>query len=151
MRTKYLLYSLLATVALTVASCDYNEEHFPGFDELAHPTDVGNDTLTLVSTDYSTIAGIEANQNIATAMDPEGETFLKALEAVGSNGYFTENAQAAWYLPAYIEQKFPYYDDGSKVTIYYNEYEDMPAYLNDFNGIKSYSLDTDDYKLVWGD
>lgn len=151
MRTKYLLYSLFATAALTVASCDYNEDHFPGFDELAHPTDVGNDTLFLASTDYGTIAGIEANKNIATAMDPEGETFLKALEAVGSNGYFTENAQAAWYLPAYIEQKFPYYDDGSKVTIYYNEYEDMPAYLNDFNGIKSYSLDTDDYKLVWGD
>ena len=151
MRTKYLLYSLFATAALTVASCDYNEEHFPGFDELAHPTDVGNDTLYLAATDYGTIAGIEANKNIALSKDPADSTFYKALEDVKDNEYFSENAQAAWYLPAYLNQKFPYYDDGSKVTIYYNEYENLPGYLNDFNGIRSYNLDSDDYKTVWGD
>ena len=151
MRTKYLLYSLFATAALTVASCDYNEEHFPGFDELAHPTDVGNDTLYLAATDYGTIAGIEANKNIALSKDPTDSIFFKALEDVKDNEYFSENAQAAWYLPAYLDQKFPYYDDGSKVTIYYNEYENLPGYLNDFDGIRSYSLDSDDYKTVWGD
>ena len=151
MKRKYLLYSLFATAALTLAGCDYNEDHFPGFDELATPTDIGNDTLTLAATDYKTIAGLEANVNIATSKDPEGETYKKALEAVGTNGYFTENAQAVWYMPAFIQQKFPYYDNGSKVTIYYDEYMDLPGYLNDFNGIKSYNLDTDDYKTVWGE
>ena len=150
MKTKYLLYSLFATAALTVASCDYNEDHFPGFDELAQPTDVGNDTLNLVAADYKTIAGLEANLNIAAAMDPEDSTFVKALQAVGNNGYFTENAQAVWYLPAYIEQKFPYYDNGSKVTIHYNEYENLPSYLNDFNGITDYELGSEDYSMVWG-
>ena len=151
MRTKYLLYNLFATAALTVASCDYNEEHFPGFDELAHPTDVGNDTLYLASTDYGTIAGIEANKNIALSKDPTDSVFYKALEDVKDNEYFTENAQAAWYLPAYLNQLFPYYDDGSKATIYYKEYENLPGYLNDFSNIKNYNLDSDDYKAVWGD
>ena len=150
MRTKYLLYSLFATAALTVASCDYNEEHFPGFDEMAQPTDVGNDTLYLASTDYGTIAGIAANKNIALSKDPADSTFYKALEDVKDNEYFTENAQAVWYLPAYLNDKFPYYDDGSKVTIYYKEFVNLPGYLNDFNGIKNYNLDTDDYKTVWG-
>ncbi len=151
MRTKHLLYSLFAIAALSVASCDYNEKHFPGFDELAHPTDVGNDTLYLAATDYGTIAGIEANMNIALSKDPTDSIFFKALEDVKDNEYFSENAQAAWYLPAYLNQKFPYYDDGSKVTIYYNEYENLPGYLNDFDGIRSYNLDSDDYKTVWGD
>ena len=151
MRTKYLLYSLFATAALTVASCDYNEEHFPGFDELAQPTDVGNDTLYLASTDYGTIAGIAANKNIALSKDPTDSVFYKALEDVKDNEYFTENAQAAWYLPAYLNQLFPYYDDGSKATIYYKEYENLPGYLNDFSNIKNYNLDSDDYKAVWGD
>ena len=151
MKHKYILYSLFAAASLSVASCDYNEDHFPGFDELAKPTDIGNDTLTLAATDYKTIAGLQANKNLATSKDPEGETYKKALEAVGTNGYFTEMAPAVWYLPAYIEQQFPYYDNGSKVTIYYDEYENLPDYLNDFNGIKSYALTSDDYKTVWGD
>lgn len=151
MKGKYLLYSLFATTALTLASCDYNEDHFPGYDELATPTVIGNDTLTLAATDYKTIAGLKANTDLATSKDPEGETFLNALKAVGTNGYFTADAPASLYLPAYVQQQFPYYDNGSKVTIYYDEYENLPAYLKDFNGITSYNLDTDDYKAVWGD
>ena len=150
MKRKYLLYSLFATAALTLSSCDYNEDHFPGFDELATPTDVRNDTLTLIASNYKEIAEMEANIDLATSKDPEGETYLKALEAVSTNHYFTEMAPAAWYMPAYINQLYPYLDNGSKITIYYDEYENLPDYLNDFNGIKSYSLSSDDYKAVWG-
>lgn len=52
MKHKHLLYSLFAAASLITVSCDYNEDNFPGYDELAHPTDIGNDTLTLVSSDY---------------------------------------------------------------------------------------------------
>lgn len=151
MKHKHLLYSLFAAASLITVSCDYNEDNFPGYDELAHPTDIGNDTLTLVSSDYKNIAKIDANINLATSKDPEGESYLRALEAVGNNGYFTEDAQIAWYMPAYLEQKFPYYDDGSKATIFYKEYTNLPDYLNDFNGIKKYSLTADDYQTVWGE
>ncbi|MCS2470445.1 hypothetical protein NXU89_12940 [Bacteroides uniformis] len=51
--------------ALTLTGCDYNEDHFPGYDELAQPKDVWNDTITLADADYKTIAGIEANKELA--------------------------------------------------------------------------------------
>ena len=62
MKNKYYLYGLFAA-ALTLTGCDYNEDHFPGYDELAQPKDVWNDTITLADADYKTIAGIEANKN----------------------------------------------------------------------------------------
>lgn len=89
MKNKYYLYGLFAA-ALTLTGCDYNEDHFPGYDELAQPKDVWNDTITLADADYKTIAGIEANKELALSKDPEGETFKAALEAVAGNKYFTE-------------------------------------------------------------
>ena len=151
MRTKYLLYSLFATATLTLASCDYNEDHFPGFDELTRPTDIGNDTLTFAASDYKAIANVKANIDLATSKDPEGETYLKALKAVGTNGYFTEDAPALWYMPAYLNQQYPYLDNNSKITIYYKEYVNLPEYLKDFNGITNYQLSTADYRSVWGE
>lgn len=150
MKNKYYLYGLFAA-ALTLTGCDYNEDHFPGYDELAQPKDVWNDTITLADADYKTIAGIEANKELALSKDPEGETFKAALEAVAGNKYFTEEAPAVWYLPAYIASKYPYMDDNSKVTVHYKNYENLPEYLKAFNGMKAYDMNSDDYKVVWGD
>ena len=150
MKNKFYLYSMFAAT-LVLGGCDYNEEHFPGFDELAHPTHIWNDTIRLADTDYKTIADNKTNQEIALSKDPEGKTYEAALKAVGANKYFTEDAQAAWYLPAFISGKYPYMDNNSKVTVYYNNFENLPEYLKDFNGIKSYSLTSEDYESVWGD
>ena len=150
MKNKYYLYGLFAA-ALTLTGCDYNEDHFPGYDELAQPKDVWNDTITLADADYKTIPGIEANKELALSKDPEGETFKAALEAVAGNKYFTEEAPAVWYLPAYIASKYPYMDDNSKVTVHYKNYENLPEYLKAFNGMKAYDMNSDDYKVVWGD
>lgn len=150
MKNKYYLYGLFAA-ALTLTGCDYNEDHFPGYNELAQPKDVWNDTITLADADYKTIAGIEANKELALSKDPEGETFKAALEAVAGNKYFTEEAPAVWYLPAYIASKYPYMDDNSKVTVHYKNYENLPEYLKAFNGMKAYDMNSDDYKVVWGD
>lgn len=136
---------------LALGACDYNEDNFEGLDELTRPTHVWNDTIRLADTDYSAIADNSTNKDIALSKDPEGKTFEAALKAVGANKYFTEDAQAAWYLPAYISNKYPYMDNNSKVTVYYNNYGDLPSYLKDFNGITAYELTSDDYKLVWGD
>lgn len=141
----------MMAAALVLGGCDYNEEHFPGFDESAHPTHVWNDTIRLADTDYKTIAENKTNQEIALSKDPEGQTYATALTAVGTNKYFTEDAPAAWYLPAFVASKYPYMDDNSKVTVYYKNYENLPAYLKDFNGISSYDLTSDDYKIAWGE
>lgn len=150
MRNKYLLYSLFAATALTVGSCDYNEDNFPGYDELSHPTDVRTDTITLTSSDYSAIANLAANQDIALSQDPEGQTYLNALTAVGTNKYFTDDAPIGTYMPAYLETLYRYLDNDSKVTVNYNYYQDLPGYLKDLNGITDYQLSSSDYRNVWG-
>lgn len=147
---KNILFSMFAGLLL-LASCDYNEDNFPGYDDLTNATDVQNVTLTLEDAEYKTIAGIAANKELALSKDPEGETYAKALEAVGKNKFFTEDAPAAWYLPAYINDKHPYLSDGSKVTVNYNNFEDLPEYLKDFNSVSKYDLTSDDYKAVWGE
>lgn len=147
---KKIFFSMCASLLL-LASCDYNEDNFPGFDELTDAKDVQNITLTLEDTEYKKIADMDANKELAKSKDPEGETYLSALEAMGKNKFFTEDAPAAWYMPAYISGQYPYLSDGSKVTINYNNFEDLPEYLKDFNSVASYELSSDDYKKVWGE
>ena len=149
MKRKYIIPVMASLLAL--GACDYNEDNFAGLDEMTRPTDVRNDTLRLVDSDYAAIANNSTNKEIALSKDPEGKTYEAALAAVGANKYFTEDAPAAWYLPVFISGKFPYLDDNSKVTVYYNNFENLPEYLKDFNGIKSYSLSSTDYESVWGD
>lgn len=147
---KNILFSMCATL-LILASCDYNEDNFPGYDELAHAKDVQNITLTLGDTEYKKIADLSANKELAASKDPTGETYLKELEAVGKNKFFTDNAPAAWYMPAYIADLYPYLDDESKVTVNYNNFENLPDYLTDFNNVETYELSTSDYQMVWGE
>lgn len=147
---KNILFSMCAAL-LSLASCDYNENNFPGYDELTKATDVQNIILTLEETEYKNIAGISANKELALSKDPEGKTYASALEAIGKNKFFTEDAPAEWYLPAYIDDKYPYLSDGSKVTVNYNSFEELPQYLKDFNSVSKYDLTADDYKTVWGE
>lgn len=150
MKKQHYIYGLFAA-ALALGACDYNEDNFPGFDELAHPQHVWSDTITLAASDYKTIAELTANQELALSKDPEGESFKAALEAVSSNKFFTEDAPAVWYLPAFIAQKYPYMDNKSKVTVCYNEFASLPAYVTKLAAAKDYKLDSDDYKVVWGE
>lgn len=147
---KKIFFSMCASLLL-LASCDYNEDNFPGYDELTNAEEVQNITLTLEDTEYKKIADMDANKELAMSKDPEGETYLSALEAMGKNKFFTDDAPAAWYMPAYISSQYPYLSGGSKVTINYNNFENLPEYLKDFNSVASYELSTDDYKKVWGE
>lgn len=147
---KNILLSMSAAL-LILASCDYNEDNFPGYDELAHAKDVQNITLTLADSEYKKIADNATNKELATSKDPTGETYLKELEAVGKNKFFTEDAPAVLYLPAYIDGLYPYLSDGSKVTVNYNNFENLPDYLTDFNNVEAYELSTSDYQMVWGE
>lgn len=137
--------------ALLLAGCDYNEDNFPGYDDDTHYKDIQNIDLKLEDSEYKKIAEVEKNKGIALEKDPEGQTFLSALEAIGKNKYFTEDAQAAWYLPAYLDVQYPYLSDGSKVTIQYNNFENLPDYMADFNNVSKYELSAADYKAVWGE
>ena len=91
MKKNILLGTLFASLLL-LAGCDYNEDNFPGYDEYTHAKDIRNDTITLVKANYKKIATLKANRELALSKDPEGQTFLKALDQLTSNGFFTEEA-----------------------------------------------------------
>ena len=82
---KNIVFSMCASL-LFLASCDYNKDNFPGYDELAIPKDVQNVELSLADGDYKKVAGLESNIKLAASKDdPEGINFPAALEAMGSN------------------------------------------------------------------
>ena len=78
MKKHILLGTALASL-FALGACDYNEDNFPGFDEKETITDVSTDTLVLADAHYGKIASMPKNQGIALAKDPEGQTYLTAL------------------------------------------------------------------------
>lgn len=144
---KKLIFASSLLLALFTACDDYDDQ----FNINYELKEVKNLTMTLEASDYSSIASLTANKELALSKDPEGQVYLNALTAVGKNKYFTEEAPALWYLPAYIESKYPNLDDGSKVSINYDNFENLPEYLKDFNAISTYDVTTADYKSVWGE
>lgn len=145
---KKYIFASMASLAL-LAAC--NDDYIDQFDIETGVTDVKTVTMTLAASDYATIAGNSANKEIALALDPETETGLAALEEVGKKRYFTAEAPADLYLPAFLATKYPNADLTSKFTVTYNEYQAPATYMADFANIATYTLDSDDYETVWGD
>ena len=88
------IFASIALLALLTACDDHYDDQFninPGI------TDVKDIAMTLETSDYGSISKLTANQELALSKDPEGKTFVKALEAVGTNHYFTEEAPAEDY------------------------------------------------------
>jgi hypothetical protein len=147
-RNNYLALSSLALLA-AMAAC--NDDYSDQFNITDGVTDVKNVTLTLASEDYSAIAGLATNQELALSLDPETGTYVEALNAVKSQKYFTDMASAEDYIPAFLANKYPNADQGSKFTVTYQQYQAPSGYLADFANIGSYTLTADDYATVWGD
>ena len=142
---------LLSTVALaSLASCSDYEDQFNLPSQL---TDVKNGTsLVLGGSDYSAIANLSVNKELALSLDPEGKTYADALAKLGDQKYFDNMITAEQFLPAYIANKFPQVDMGSRIRVTYNSYCGMSQYLSDFANLKSeYMLTKSDYKSVWGE
>lgn len=143
---KNIVASLVLLSLMTACNDEYNDQ----FDINSEVSDVKNIVMTLAPSDYATIAGNATNLEIALAKDPEGSTGVAALEAVGADKYFTVNATAEDYLPAFLNAKFPNADLKSKFTVTYNQYQAPSNYLADFKSISSYQLTSGDYEGVWG-
>ena len=139
---------LMSTVLLAgLSACeDYNDQFNIDYDITDIKTGV---TIQLASSDYGTIAGMEANKELALSKDPEGQSYVTALEAIGENKYFADATEAEWYLPAFIDCKYPNADTGSRISVQYNMYRGMSGYLADFKHISDYTLTNNDYRSVW--
>jgi hypothetical protein len=147
-RNNYWVLSSLALLA-SLAAC--NDDYSDQFNITDGVTDVKNVTMTLAAEDYSSIAGLSTNQELALSMDPETGAYVEALNAVKTQKYFTDMASAEDYIPAFLANKYPNADLGSKFTVTYQQYQAPSGYLADFANIGSYTLTADDYTTVWGD
>lgn len=138
----------LSSFALFFASCeDYNDQ----FDiETTFDKD-GDIELVLEKSDYSTIAKNKNNKSIAAGLDGETTVYSDALAKLASDGYFNELATADMYLPAYLADKYPYADNGTKFKVTYNNYVGASTYMADFTNVSSYTLTEEAYNEVWGD
>ena len=141
------IFASIALLALLTACDDHYDDQFninPGI------TDVKDTAMTLATSDYGSISKLTANQELALSKDPEGKTFVKALDAVGTNHYFTEEAPAEDYIPAYLKSKYPNADAGSRFVVTYKLF-DPSDYMDDFKKLSTYDLTEEDYKTVWGE
>ena len=141
------IFASIALLALLTACDDHYDDQFninPGI------TDVKDIAMTLETSVYGSISKLTANQELALSKDPEGKTFVKALEAVGTNHYFTEEAPAEDYVPAYLKSKYPNADAGSKFVVTYKLFSPSD-YMDDFKELSTYDLTEEDYKTVWGE
>lgn len=145
MKTKYIIGVALSAIMLTACENYFDEKYMDnGKPEI---TDVSTKNYTLEEKDYKSIAKNAKNVEIAYIADSiAGDTVNKpaqtALAAVGKNYYFTDNAAADTYLPAFVANKYPQLSVGSVVNITFNQYEGKTSARN-------YTVFNDDYKKIW--
>ena len=141
---------LAVVVALLGYGCEanyFNEHNLPGYENSGEITDVKELALTLTADDYAAIAKNADNKAIAEA---QGEEAIAALTAISKNHYFANADQVAAYMPAYLGQKYPVFDNGSIALVTYTMALDVPADVVAMNAPTEYTLSEDDYKTIWG-
>ena len=143
---KKILFISTAVLCSLTACEDYNDQF-----NIDSPIQDIKDGLAiaLTSGDYSSIASNEANIALALSKDPEDSTYVKALKAVGDNGYFANKTEAEWFLPAFITNKYPQAEAGSRFVVSYNMYKAPSEYMADFKNLSEYTLTNTDYRNVW--
>lgn len=145
---KKILFISTALLASLTACEDYNDQFNLG----SQISDVKKGVaIKLAAADYATVANNATNKEIALSKDPENGTYVAALEAIGKNRYFADKTEAEWFLPAFITEKYPQADAGSRFSVSYNMYKAPSTYLADFKNLKEYTLSNADYKKVWAE
>ena len=148
---KNLLYSILVGAAVaSLASCDVNSwnDKLDGFDGEQSIVDAQAIEYTLTDTDYANLAA--NSDNIAKA----GDALAKALKAVGTQHYFTNEISAKEYVPNFLsDPDFAYFtlDNGSSIKLTFKTAGDLPKEITDFAAAGEFTVDEAAYQAVWGD
>ena len=143
------IYLLSAVALMGLASCDDFDDQFHLGNQIG---DVKNATIELTDADYSTIANLSANKELAAKLDAESGTtaYTEALQKLPNQKYFGTMITADRFLPAFLQNKYPESDINSTFKVTYNEYCGKSEYLADFNNLAGeYTLTADDYNTVW--
>ncbi len=143
------IYLLSAVALMGLASCDDFDDQFHLGNQIG---DVKNATIELTDADYSTIANLSANKELAAKLDAESGTtaYTEALQKLPNQKYFGTMITADRFLPAFLQNKYPESDINSTFKVTYNEYCGKSEYLADFNNLAGeYTLTADDYNTAW--
>lgn len=136
-----------AIALLILAGCDdYNEKYFGDLDDKTAPSDIKAKEYTLADEDYATIASNKVNKAIA-----EEEGTSTELGQLKDNKYFSGMISAEKYVPAFIDNMYPYADNTSVVKLTYNKAEEVSEYITRLNAARKYTVSDENYKEVWQD
>ena len=116
-----IIYYIVSLALVALISCEYNDEYFPGLDELAAPVDIKNKDLVLTEADYAAISNLSANKTLATQEGVSAE-----LSNLKTTQTFSSALKAARYIPNYLASLYKAADDKSVVRVTYN-YQDKPC------------------------
>ena len=148
---KNLLYSIIAGAAVaSLASCDVNSwnDKLDGFEGGQTIVDAQAIEYTLTDADYANLAA--NSDNVAKA----GDALAKALKAVGTQHYFTNEITAKEYVPNFLsDPDFVYFtlDNGSSIKLTFNVAGELPSEVASFAAAEEFTIDEAAYKAVWGD
>lgn len=151
MKTKYIfsVALVLGTLSLCTSCENYFDEKYMGNGD-PQITDVRTGmTYTLTDDDYKLVTTFAENQEKALALDPTDSTGLKELLAIATEKSFTETASADMYVPALMQSKFPYLDNGTTCDVLYTMREGKSSRVKEFTGAQGFALTTDDYETIW--
>lgn len=151
MKANYILGAalVLGTLSLGTSCENYFDEKYMGNGD-PQITDVRTGmTYELTDDDYKQITTFAENKEKALALDPTDSTGLKELMAIATEKSFTETASADMYVPALMQSKFPYLDNGTTCDVLYTMREGKSSRVKEFGNARPIVLTTDDYEAIW--
>jgi len=124
---------------LFFSACDPNEDIYNALDQqdTGHK---GSLEITLTSEDYSTIASLAKKSG--NTKDSINANFISA------NNYFTDEATAADYVPAFLAKEYKAYGDGSNALVTFNYNGDIPENLDAYTNAATVALADSNYASV---
>lgn len=145
------IYLLSAVALMGLASCNDFDDQFHLGNQIGDKKEA---TIELTDADYASISNLATNKALAAELDKsitDGTTpYTDALKALKDTKSFGTLITADQFLPAFIQDKYPEADLGSKFKVTYNEYCGKSEYLKDFNSlIGEVTLSADDYNTAW--
>ena len=148
MKKIYLFCLAALTLGLTACENYFDEKYMGNGDPQITDVRTGM-SYELTDDDYKLLTTFEENKAKALALDPTDSTGLKELLAIATEKAFTETASADMYVPALMQSKFPYLDNGTTCDVLYTMREGKSGRVKEFAGAQGFALTTDDYETIW--
>lgn len=139
----------MSGLAVALTACDensWNDRYLDGFESDPAITDVKSIDYTMTADDYKTLAATSGAKALA------GDELKSALEAMGKQGYFTEEIPAKDYIPYLLSSSsFPYFSLSNKsaINVTYQVAVGQPDQVAQYENAGQWSPENYYYQMVW--